>query len=588
MLFQNWCNQLYIGDNLVILREYVDAESIDLIYLDPPFNKKADFNVLFREHSGETSTAQITAFEDTWRWGVEAEHAFEEMMDQSESKLRQLLSALLDYLGRSDAMAYLTMMAPRLVEMHRVLKARGSLFLHCDPTSSHYLKLLLDAIFGPQNFRNEIIWRRTNTHNDTKRFGQIHDTIFFYAKSDNCYFEPQKMPLPQAHVDERFKYRDEYGQYKLNDPCGPGPRYGDSGKPWKGFNPTERNRAWAPPRKVCERLGIDNSLPTRKKLDALLDAGYIKLPAKPGGIPMIKVYLEEDSDLGTPYQDIWAYQPYTKGYYYGDLEHGIDEDVSWLGPTSGERLGYPTQKPLGLLARIITSACPPEGIVLDPFCGCGTAVAAAEHLERRWIGIDITHLAVSLIRHRIEEAFPDSLAPYKVLGEPKDLESAKVLAAEDRYQFQWWALGLVGAKVTRDQQKKGADQGIDGRGFFKEPGTGDDKAIVYSVKSGKVTSRDVRDLRGVIERENKRGKTPIGVLITLQEPSKPMVKEAASAGFYTPVGNDRYPTLQILTVADLLSGKEVQAPLKLPRWSKKPPLQVKAPRHQQGRLFSEG
>lgn len=581
-----WSNQLFHGDNLNVLRLHVESESVDLVYLDPPFNKQASFNVLFKESSGEKSPSQIRAFGDSWQWGPESERTYEDVLQNGGTKLGDLLRAMRNFLGRNNVMAYLTMMAPRLAEMHRVLKSTGNLFLHCDPTSSHYLKLLLDAIFGPTNFCNEIVWRRAVSHNEANRFGRVHDNILFYRKSDAAYFAPQLLPLPAGHVRERFKFEDEDGTYKLENPTGAGVRTGDSGQAWHDFDPTPRDRHWAPPRKLCERLGIDNSLPTREKLEALFDAGFIKPPKKAGSIPMLKVYLQDDEDLGTPYQDLWAYQPYTQGYYYGELEGGIDQDVAWIGPTSGERLGFPTQKPLGLLARIITSACPPGGIVLDPFCGCGTAVAAAENLERRWIGIDITHLAVALIRHRLETSFGASLSAFEVKGEPEDLPGAYALAKADRYDFQWWALGKLGVRVTSDQRKKGADAGVDGRACFIDPSTKKEKDIIYSVKSGKVSVRDVRDLAGVLARENKaKESAPLGVLVTLLPPSKDMLKEAASAGFWTSWRGEKVQRIQIITIEEMLAGKRPEHPhIRVPAF-RVPTKPARPRRGQQGKLF---
>jgi len=495
---------------------------------------------------------RILADAHTWRWDQAASEAYHQIVEVG-GRVSQAMQAFQVFLGENDVLAYLAMMAPRLVELRRVLKPSGSLYLHCDPTASHYLKMLLDAVFGPENFRNEIIWKHTNAHNDPKRYGRIHDVLLFYQKQPGAYFSPHFTPLPKGHVEERFDKEDSRGAYKLENPTGPGPRYGDSGEPWQGFNPTERGRAWAPPRKLCEELGIDNRLPTRQKFDALLAAGYIELPQTPGNIPMVKVYFDEDDAQGTTYQDIWAYQPYTPGYYYGDPASGIDQDVAWMGPTSGERLGYQTQKPSGLLARIIRCSCPEGGVVLDPFCGCGTAIAVAQGLKRWWIGIDITHLAITLLKHRLLTAYGEQ-AVYQVIGEPEALPDAATLAAQDPYQFQWWALGLVGARPV--EQKKGADQGIDGRIYFHDEGkSGKTKQIILSVKGGQPKLSELRDLWGVVTRE----KAQIGVLITLRQPTQPMRTEAAKAGFYTsPWGN--HPRLQLLTVGELLEGKGIDYP----------------------------
>jgi DNA modification methylase len=361
-------NHLYFGDNLHVMRTYIADASVDLIYLDPPFKSNQDYNVLFAEQDGSRSAAQIKAFEDTWRWDQAAAEAYEEVVE-SGGRVSLAMQAFRTFLGETDMLAYLAMMAPRLMELRRVLKPTGSLYLHCDPTASHYLKMMMDAVFGPANFRNEIVWRRTNAHNDPKRYDRIHDIVFLYQKQPGAYFMPHFTPLPRGHVDERFDKQDGRGVYKLENPTGPGIRYGDSGEPWQEFNPTPRNRHWAPPRKVCETLGIDNDQPTRVKLDALLAADWIQLPKTPGHIPMIKAYFDQGNDQGTAYQDLWTYQSYTQGYYHGNAKSGIDQDVGWIGPTSGERLCYQTQKPEGLLERIIRCSCPDGEIILDLFCG---------------------------------------------------------------------------------------------------------------------------------------------------------------------------------------------------------------------------
>jgi hypothetical protein len=368
-------------------------------------------------------------------------------------------------------------------------------------------------------------------------------------------------------VRERFNRYDALGRYKLNDPCGPGLSGGDSGQPWQGFNPSERGRSWAPPRKLCKRLGIDNSLPTRKKLDALLVAGRIELPKKPGNIPMMKAYLQdEETEAGTALQDIWAYQPYTKGYYEGDPERGIDQDVAWLGPTNAERLGYPTQKPLGLLERVIRSSCPEGGVVLDPFCGCGTTVEAAQRLGRRWLGIDVTHLAIAIIRNRMETAFPDKENFFEVIGEPVDIAGARELADSDPYQFQWWALHLIGARPAGDRGvgkagKRGADRGVDGVIRFRDDWKAEQsQRIIVSVKAGRnLTPAMVRELRGTLEREG----APIGVLLSMYEPTKEMRVEAERAGPWrsrTFNAEREYPRIQLLTIAEAFAGKRVEFP----------------------------
>lgn len=549
--------KLYYGDNLGILQRYVADESIDLVYLDPPFKSDQNYNVLFMEQDGSRAAAQIKAFEDTWRWDKAAASTFQEVVE-SGGKVSQVMQAFRTFLGDNDMLAYLSMMAPRLKELRRVLKNTGSIYLHCDPTASHYLKLLLDAVFGPDQFRNEIIWRRTGAHNKARRYAPIHDTLLFFTKSDDYYWSFPKRPYMKGHVTENFVC--EKGVWKTNYYgnvlTGQGIRGGESGKPWKGFDPTAKARHWAIPGALVEDLEEDIShMGQHEKLDYLYKLGCIKIE-KGQAWPVYERVIKESD--GQPVADIWAYQPYTEGTVFNS-EEGIDHDVRWLNPKDQERLGYPTQKPLGMLDRIIKASCPEQGTVLDPFCGCGTTITEAESQNRNWIGIDITHLAITLIRHRLKHLF--STAHYEIIGEPVSIQDAQELAAEDPYQFQWWALGLVNARPV--EQKKGSDKGIDGRLYFHDETAGKTKQIIFSVKSGHVTSNQVRDLRGVIERE----KAEIGVFITLNEPTAHMKSEAASAGFYvSPFG--KYPKLQILTVAQLLQGVPVQYPTEAQRIDK--------------------
>jgi DNA modification methylase len=549
-------NALYYGDNLDILRRYIADESVDLVYLDPPFNSNATYNVLFAEQDGTRAASQIKAFGDTWQWDQAAAHAYQEIVETG-GKVSQALQAFRQFLGENDLLAYLCMMAPRLVELRRVLKPTGSIYLHCDPTASHYLKMLMDATFDGQNFLNEIIWRRTASHNQNRRYGPIHDVILFYAKTNQFHFNVQYRPYAKGHVESYFKKEDERGKYWTNAITGAGIRHGDSGKEWKGFDPTTRGRHWAVPGELVRELGIDEDLPQLEKLDALFGMNCIDIPESGEAMPTFRQYLHMAK--GIPLQDVWAYQPYTSGVLYGTME-AVDEDVRWI-PKQGspERLGYQTQKPLGLLGRIIESSSSEGDVVLDPFCGCGTAVAVAQRLGRQWIGIDITHLAITLIKHRLAASLghyqrPDMKLQYQVIGEPVSLPDAEALAEADPYQFQWWALGLVGARPA--EAKKGADKGIDGRLYFHDEGEGGKtKQVIFSVKAGHTNVSHVRDLRGVLDRENAH----IGVLLTMQEPTKPMRTEAASTGFYKSY-NAEYQRLQILTVRELLEGKKVDMP----------------------------
>jgi site-specific DNA-methyltransferase (adenine-specific) len=518
-------NHLYYGDNLQVLRDSIADESVDLVYLDPPFNSQATYNVLFKATSGEQSKAQIEAFEDTWHWNDSAEQAFDEVMRSGNSGVAEILRALRSFLKENDLMAYLAMMAVRLIELHRVLKDTGSLYLHCDPTASHYLKIVLDGIFGKENFINEIIWRRAFAHNDPSQCGRIHDTILFYAKSEKRVWNRVLQKPSAEYLDSFFDQFDEargerYARHPLD-----APRHGTGGNliyEWKGMWPSA-NRTWS-----C----------TIEKMREYDKADRIHYPKK--GMPRLKRY--ESEYEGAPIQDIWT-------------------DINKIHNQSAELLGYPTQKPLALLERIINASSNEGDVVLDPFCGCGTAVHAAQKLRRQWIGIDITHLAISLIEKRLNDAFPGIV--FEVHGTPKDMEGANALADADKYQFQWWAVSLVNA-VPYGGKKKGADSGIDGFIYFKPDGKTTEKAIV-SVKGGEnVSVPMIRDLAHVVERE----KAKIGIFITLAPATKPMNVEAVKTGFYeTPFG--KYPKIQILTIDDLFAGKKPNIPLVDPTVFKK-------------------
>ena len=440
-------SNLFYGDNLDVLRENINDESVDLIYLDPPFNSKRNYNLLFQNLKGRKSGAQITAFEDTWSWGEQAEREFAELLHQPNTDVSEMIQALRRFLKESDVMAYLVMMANRLLELHRVLKETGSLYLHCDPTASHYLKIVLDAVFGSKNFKNEIAWCYGSGGASKRHYSKKHDIIFFYAKSDNYIFNVDAVREPYSSP-EKVKYKVINGKkYLRKHPLG--------------------------------RVPFD-----------------------------------------------WWQMPI-------------------LTNTSHERLGYPTQKPLALLERIVKASSNSGDIVLDPFCGCGTAVHAAEKLERNWIGIDITHLAITLIEKRMKDAFPS--INYEVHGTPKSIEGAKDLADRDKYQFQWWACSLIDAQPYKGKTK-GADGGTDGLIFFQDDDTGA-KKIIVSVKGGKhVTRTMIADLKNTVERE----KAQIGIFVTLAEPTKPMVKEAVSAGYYKSIYGS-FPKIQILTIEELLS-----------------------------------
>ena len=506
-------NRLFYGDNLTVLRNAIDDESVDLIYLDPPFNSQATYNVLFRSTAGEQSRAQIEAFDDTWHWGDEAELAFDGVMAGQNTNAAELLRALRMFLKENDLMAYLSMMAVRLLELHRVLKPSGSLYLHCDPTASHYLKLLLDTIFGAERFRNELIWQRTMPKGHAfTRFPSTHDVILSYNKGEEGKWNALYLPYREEYVKSHYgRTEPETGRaYQLDNTLNPNPDRPNLTYEWNGHI-----RVWRW---------------TREKMQQMNDAG--RLVHTKSGMPRYKRYLDEMP--GSPITSVWT-------------------DIPLINSQAQERLGYPTQKPVALLERIIRASSNQGDTILDPFCGCGTTIHAAQKLKREWIGIDITHLAISLIEKRLKDAFPG--IEYEVHGTPKDLEGARELAAHDKYQFQWWAVSLVNA-VPFGGKKKGADSGIDGLIYFKPEGRTTEKAIV-SVKGGdSVNVAMIRDLGHVVERE----KAKLGVFITLADSTGPMRTEAVKAGFYETLYG-KYPKLQILTIADLFAGKLPNIPL---------------------------
>jgi DNA modification methylase len=525
-------NALYYGDNLAVLRESIANESVDLIYLDPPFNSQANYNVLFKGPSGKGADAQIEAFEDTWHWGEEAERAFSEVLASPATQAAELLRAMRYFLGENDVMAYLAMMAVRLIELHRVLKPTGSLYLHCDPTASHYLKILLDGVFGAERFLNEVVWKRTTAHSAAKRWNDMHDILLFYSKSQNYCWNKIFTSYDETYRS-RYKNVDPDGRNWADDNLtGPGVRRGDSGSEWRGFNPTNKGNHWKISNKAIVTLvGEDamRKLSTTEKLELLADNGLIHWP-RGAGFPRFKRFLGE----GLPLQDMII-------------------DIPPLNSQAQERLGYPTQKPVALLERVIRASSSEGDLVLDPFCGCGTTIHAAQKLGRAWVGIDITHLAISLIERRLKDAFPG--VAFEVHGTPKDLESAIDLARRDKYQFQWWAVSLVDARPYGGK-RKGADGGIDGILFFHSGKDKTEKALI-SVKGGEnVGIGMVRDLIAVVERE----KAAVGVLISLALPTRAMEREAAAAGLFESPPFESVPKIQIITLAELFQGIRPRIP----------------------------
>ncbi len=504
-------NHLYYGDNLDVLRRDIPPGSVDLIYLDPPFNSNATYNILFRSPAGTGADAQIEAFADTWHWNDRAEDAFDQVARSGHTKAFDLLNAMRGFLGDNDMMAYLAMMAVRVVELHRVLKPTGSLYLHCDSTASHYLKLLLDGVFGAEHYRNEVIWKRTTAHADGGRWGRNLDTLLFYTRgAQHVWHAPYT--AYDADYEARFRQSDADGRQWMDDNLtAKGLSGGGYTYAYKGIT-----SLWRMPEETMRRLDAEGRLHFTR-------AGGIRL----------KRYLDEAK--GMPVQALWA-------------------DIPALNSQAQERLGYPTQKPLALLERIIAASSNEGDVVLDPFCGCGTAVHAAQKLGRQWIGIDVTHLAISLIEKRMQAAFPG--VAFTVEGTPRDLASAEDLARRDKYQFQWWAVSMVDA-MPFGGRRKGADGGIDGIIYFKPDGRRMEKALV-SVKGGDhVGVQMIRDLHSTMERE----KAPAGVFLTKAMPTKAMEKEAASVGrFRAEATGKTYSRLQIITLAELFAGKRPDLP----------------------------
>ena len=540
-------NALYYGDNLTVLRDHVPDESVDLVYLDPPFNSNASYNVLFREKSGEESPAQIKAFTDTWEWTLESQRTYEnEIMlnPATPANVKEMIAAFRQFIGSNAMMAYLVMMTPRLVELRRVLKPTGSIYLHCDPTASHYLKVLMDAIFSKEHYINEIVWKRTTAHSDVvqgaRHVGRIHDILLRYSKDKKPTWNTIYTPYDSDYVERIYRYVDADGRRYQTQPLHARKPGGDTLYEWNGKFPPP-GRYWAFSKENMQRLE---------------DEGRIVYSRN--GVPRYKIYLDESS--GRPLQDIW-------------------DDVTPVHLSPTERLGYATQKPLALLERIIQASSNEGDVVLDPFCGCGTAIAAAQKLNRSWIGIDITHLAVALMKNRLKTSF--NILPgqdYKVGGEPVDTGSARALAEQDRFQFEFWAMSLLEA-FPREQKKRGADQGVDGVVYFIDgPKRAMHKAIVQ-VKSGKVSSPLIRELKGTVEREN----ASMGLFITLEPPSSPMTTEAISAGLYhSDLWQTDFPKIQIRTVEELLAGNSFQMPPHQPVYQ--PSRRIARSEGQQGRL----
>jgi len=550
----------YHGDNLDVLRYWFDDETIDLVYLDPPFNSQQDFNLPFGSEDARPEQ-QRRAFRDTWWWDETADRAYDELtrtrVEVLPDKLPGIMRALHGFLYpryKHHLLAYLMNMAIRLVELHRVMKQTGSLYLHCDPKASHYLKMILDAIFGIEHFRNEVVWKRSHAHNGANKYGPVHDLLLFYTKSDTYTWNPITKRLPQKTIDEWYNNVEEGTGHRFNrdNLTANGTRGGESGKPWRGVDPTKKGRHWAIPRYAKEIVG---DLPTHEALDALDAAGRIWWPKKDDGVPMFKRYLEEAT--GVPALDVITSIPH-------------------LHNRSPERVHYPTQKPLALLKHILELSSNEGDTILDPFCGCGTSVIASEQLHREWFGIDIGEQAIDVLREiRLPKEAPG--ATFSETIEPFDPESARRLAQKDEYEFQWWAVRKIGGQPAGGKKKKGADRGIDGEIIVEdEEGNHRRLRVIISVKSSSTPQIAwVEQLQGVVM--NPEHRAYMGVLVTVEATSgmKDRAREYRTVKS-TIEGKDPYK-IQVVTVEDLfkhgcgiiLPGKNVTPPPARPTLAKR-------------------
>lgn len=539
-------SKLYFGDNLNVLQEHVEDGSVSLVYLDPPFNSKAQYNLLYETPDNQRETAQRMAFRDTWSWGEEAEFCFQAVLAHG-GQVASIINALTLALKRSDTMAYLVMMAARLIQVHRVLKPDGSLYLHCDPTASHYLKIVLDAIFGPDNYRNEINWRRTSAHNDAKQgrrqYGNVRDVIFFYTVNGDWCWKQQYTPYDEDYVQSEYRHGTEGGGYKETDATAAKPG-GDTSYMWRVKRRDDRNERWQPdfdneylaPKRGWEYRGVPPYQGrfwaySQDNLRGFWEQGV--LIHRETGMPRIMQFA--DDMPGVPLQNDW-------------------QDIK-PAPKS-EALGYPTQKPLALLRRIIEVSSNEGDVVLDPFCGCGTTVHAAAELKREWIGIDVSYYAVRLIERRLKANFGAKFS-VPIDGIPADLASAEALAERDPYGFQQWAVGELGCQLWNDG-KKGADSGIDGEMWFLS-GPSKPGRMLVQVKGGRHTGAPkVREFCHVLERE----KAEMGIYFCRSEPTADMRKEAASFGIHR-IGSTSFSRLQLVSLPSWFAGQRPHMPVAL-------------------------
>lgn len=511
-------NKLYYGDNLEVLRKYIKDESIDLCYIDPPFNSKRNYNQIYN-NLGKEDQAQAQAFVDTWTWDNHANEALEEIQSNYQGKFTSqtidLIDGLTKVLGKGSLLAYLVSMTLRIVEIHRVLKSTGSFYLHCDPTASHYLKIVLDTVFCSQggDYIAEITWERTSAHSDSKTFANTTDVIFLYSKRI-LMFNQQFKPYSEEYLKKYYKHQDGKGRFLDRDLTAGGLSGGGYNYDWKGIK-----KLWRCPIETMQKYEEQN-----------------KLYYTRNGTPRLKQYLEEMP--GVPLTNLW-------------------NDIPPINSQASERLGYPTQKPEALLERIIKASSNKGDVILDAYCGCGTTIAVAERLERNWIGIDITYQSISLMLKRLEDSFGKNvLDKIELNGIPKDLESAKALATKPddrtRKEFEKWAVLTYSNNRAVINDKKGADKGVDAIAYFQGDKDNREK-IVFQVKSGNVKSGDIRDLQGTMTIQG----AALGIFITLKPPSKDMIQTAKSAGIYrSPYRSQSVDKIEIVTVQEILEQKK--------------------------------
>ena len=534
-------NRLFYGDNLDIMRN-LPSGCFDLIYLDPPFSSQRTYNLIYTQMTGLPVPEQEEAFCDAWR-----------LDEEKEAMVRRMPIVLREYGADDDLvhfwmawikalkhtqeplLAYLVYMTYRLLEMRRLLNANGSLYLHCDPTASHYIKVIMDSLFGHQNFRNEIIWRRTGAHGRAKRWGPIHDTLIFYTKSSSYIWNRVFEQYDESYLRNFYRLEDEHGRYQFVTLDGPGERQGDSGKPWRGVDPTLKKRHWElPPDRALPNWFVFpdgySKMTIQERLDVLDIQGLIYWPQK-GKVPRYKRYLSVSE--GNPIQDIIS-------------------DIRPVGSQAKERLGYPTQKPLALLERIIRASSNEGQVVFDPFCGCGTSIFAAHQNNRKWIGCDIAIHSVRIVKEVLLRRYGlVEGKDYEVNGVPRSVDAAHELFSHSPKQFEQWAVEMAGGFKSA---KPSGDRGIDGRIYYEtREGL---RSMILSVKGGHLVPQHTRELRGTLERETD---ADLGGLICLENPTKGMWRDVADAGMFTYLGRD-YPVLQIRTIEDLFNGKGFETP----------------------------